>query len=103
MSLLYHTHICECIVASIGLQQQHHHWTETEEERCDKVNRQTPAGSAAGSAVGSAAGSAREQQYGCGDCKPGYIENIKGGCILSKIIYTCLPVIYYRKKMFIGI
>ena len=75
-----HTYICVCIVASIGLQ----HWTETQEERCDKVHRQTAAGSAAGSAVGSA----REQQYGCGDCKPGYIENIKGGCILSKILYT---------------
>ena len=56
------------------------------------MNRQTPAGYAAGSA----AVSARELQYGCGDCKPGYIENIKGGCILSKIIYTCLPVIYCK-------
>ena len=89
MELLYQTYICVCVVASIVLKQQHHHWTDTQEERCDKVNRQTPAGSAA-------AGSARELQYGCGDCKPGYIENIKGGCILSKIIYTCRPVIYCK-------
>ena len=86
---LSHTYLCVCIVASIGL-QQHHHWTETQEVRCDKVNRQTP--------TGSAVGSARELQYGCGDCKSGYIENIKGGCILSKIIHTChLPLHTGRK------
>jgi len=55
---VYSATILGCISASIG--------HSTQSEICERVNRlSTP------------------QHYGCGECRDGYVENPKGGCVLN--------------------